>query len=64
MERIIEHKLKNGTAAVEKKPVGSELEQERAGLLAEVFDIMVSMPIEEFTKLLSEVANNGQCVWQ
>lgn len=36
MERIIEHKLKNGIAAVEKKPVGSELEQERAELIREV----------------------------
>lgn len=62
MERIIEHKLKNGIAAVEKKPVGSELEQERAKLLAKVFDIMVSMPIEEFIKLLSEVSNNERCV--
>lgn len=33
MERIIEHKLKNGIVAVEKKPVGSELEQERAELI-------------------------------
>lgn len=56
------NKLESGIIAVEKKPVGSELEQERAVLLAKVFNIMISMPIEEFIKLLSEVSNNEQCI--
>lgn len=62
MKQKMTGELKSGIMACEEKPVDSGLEQERAELLAKVFDIMVSMPIEEFIKLLSEVSNNELCI--